>query len=112
MNVQDEIDFLRAKIRDYLVITLDEGVLEVDKASEIAQATLNLLPDGLTEEQVVQALTQLQQKYPEQANLIHAAKIACEVVSAREVVDSQIIPLIKQGNVDSALDRIKLFNLK
>lgn len=112
MNLQEEIDFLRSTIRDYLVVTLDEGVLEMEKASKIARATLDMLPDGLTQEQMQKAVTELKQKFPEQSDLIHAATVACDVQAARKTIDQTIIPLIKQNNLDAALDEINKIQLK
>lgn len=112
MTTQEEIDFLRATIRDYLVVTLDEGVIEIEKASQIARATLDLLPDNLTPEQVQKAVTELKQKFPEQIELIDAAVTACKAQKAKITVDQTIIPLIKQGNLDAALDEIHKIQLK
>lgn len=109
---QAETEYLRAKIRDYLVTHLDEGALALNEASRLAQSALTLLPDGLSREQLAEAIKQLETKFPNHYSLIHSAKLEYELDDARNTVNQDVLSDIASGNLDSALDRVNKLDLK
>ena len=111
MNPSEQIDCLLAKIRDWLVDSLDEKVIGLQTASEIAKATLQFFPVDLDPEKYQMAVLQLEQKFPKQYAVIHAASLSCKLDHARAVLDREVLGLIAAGDLDAALLKINKFDL-
>lgn len=109
-DLEDYIDNLRSQIKADLISMSANGKLTLDEAKAIAKSTADVLPYTLTsKEQVAKAVENLQKTYPQYAGRIKAIVTLCEVKEARKTVDAQVLPQIKAGKIDAALDTIKQF---
>jgi hypothetical protein len=111
MNPSEQIDCLLAKIRDWLVDCLDEKILDMKVASEIAKATLILFPENMDPGKYQEAVSQLEQMFPKQYAAIHAASLSCKLDHARVVLDREVLGLIAAGDLDAALVKVNQFDL-
>ncbi len=112
LDPQQETNYLLAKIRNYLVVRLRVGAIQIPEAAEIAQTTLDLFPDGLTMEQFTLAAKQLEQKFPNHYATFHASQLEYKLTEARKSLDQDVLADIAAGNLDSALDKLNKFDLK
>ena len=112
MNTQQQTDCLRGKIRDWLVISLQNGTISLNQATNVAQVTLDLFSDGLQDEQLRLAIKTMESHFPDFYADIHTAQLSCELSSARIALDNEVLEDIASGNLDSALDRVNKFTFK
>ena len=74
MNTQQQTDCLRGKIRDWLVISLQNGTISLNQATNVAQVTLDLFSDGLQDEQLRLAIKTMESHFPDFYADIHTAR--------------------------------------
>ncbi|EKD47458.1 MAG: hypothetical protein ACD_66C00050G0003 [uncultured bacterium] len=113
MNLEDEIDELRAKIRDYLTNSLNAGHITLDEAKKIAQFTAENLTYTLpTIEDVKKVMDKMEQEFPAHAPLIKAFYLSEELNEARKTADTEVLRLIAEGKLTEALDLLNKYGLK
>lgn len=110
MNISEEIACLRAKIRNFLVSSLENGQITMDDAKNIAKFTAeNVTPKLSSPEQITQTLMVMEKQFPNQYAQIKAVYLSCELDQARQVVDNEVLKLISTGDLDTALDVVNKY---
>lgn len=97
---------LREKVQEAIVevITngLQAGTMQEERAKEIAKFALDMLPENIPFNQLIETIPKLDDKYPELASVVVPIISAYEA-KVRQTIDVQISKLIKEGRLDEAL---------
>ena len=112
MTNQEKIDFIREEIRNYLVDALESADLTVEDGKKMAKAANDQFVDTLdTDEKLKIALATFARQFPERASLWQNIEAKLVLFTARDVINQQILPLIKKTGLDQALDSINKIKL-
>lgn len=97
---------LQKKIVEIITSKLESGEINETRAKEIATMVLNHLPDGMSYEQLMQAIPKLDDHFEELTAAVVPIMVEYEQ-KMKLIVNQKISQLIKAGRLEDALNIAK-----
>jgi hypothetical protein len=93
---------VQKSIVDIITKELEAGMMTEDRAKEIAKYVLDMLPEGISYEKLIELIPKLDDNFAELSAAVLPVMVEYER-KMKSVLNGQITSLLKEGKLDDAL---------
>jgi hypothetical protein len=106
-DIKNHIRIFRERIRQYLEDEVFAHQIELTTAQEISKMLDRKLVSTIVSFKDLESVVMdLKSEYPNLEKLFEGALYHCMIVQKCTIIDTQIIPLVEKGDLDTALKKL------